>query len=256
MKYIVGNWKMNLGIRESVALARGILRSLRGNEKTPEVVLCPSFPALSEVRKVLTRSRVRLGGQNCGIEKSGAFTGDVSISMLEDVACKFVIIGHSERRHVLGETDEMVSKKLKLAMESGMTPILCVGEPKDVREAGDAISYIQSQLKSALDGMSTPRKKRLLVAYEPVWAIGSGKPADVGDIIEMHQIIRGYVEQNSRLQEKDISVLYGGSVKSDNAYQYLREGEIDGLLVGGASLKLAQFSGILAAGIEVIQAQD
>lgn len=256
MKYIVGNWKMNLGIRESVALARGVLRELRGEDEAPEVVLCPPFTALSEVRKVLARSRVRLGAQNCGTERSGAFTGEVSVAMLEDVSCSFVTVGHSERRTIFNETDDIVRKKLSVAMESKLTPILCVGESKEERDADRAKEFVQGQLAASLDGLNIPRSKPVFVAYEPVWAIGSGNPATVAEIIDMHQFIRNEVLRLTNKDEEGVAVLYGGSVDEENAYQYLREREVDGLLVGGASLKLQAFGGILRAGIDVIVAQQ
>lgn len=246
---------MNLGIRESVALARGVLRVLRGNEETPEVILCPSATALSEVRKVLARSRVDLGAQDCGTERSGAYTGAISSAQLEDVSCAYVIIGHSERRHIFHEPDDLIRQKFAAAMESKLTPILCVGESLNEREAGDAKEYVQGQIAAALDGIEVPRGKKLLIAYEPVWAIGTGKPASVNDILDMHEFIRAEALCHAHVPQEDVAVIYGGSVTDDNAYEYLREDEIDGLLVGGASLKLQAFADILRAGIDVIVAQ-
>ena len=247
---------MHLGIRESVALTRGVLRSLRGKEYTPEVVLCPSFTALSEVHKALARSRVRLGAQNVGVDRSGAYTGEVSPGMLEDVGCKYVLVGHSERREQFGDTDEMVSRRLDAVLDSKLTPVLCVGESKEVRDAGDAQSFVSEQLTSALQGRSWPRKKPLVIAYEPIWAIGSGQTISVGDAIEMHTHIRTIASDLTTVPEEDIAVLYGGSVDDDNAYSFLRENEIGGVLVGGASLKIRQFQEILEAAIDVIVAQE
>ncbi|MCH8049414.1 triose-phosphate isomerase [Patescibacteria group bacterium] len=256
MKYIVANWKMHLGIREGVALARGVLRGLRGEEVTPEVVLCPPFTALSEVHKVLARSRVQLGAQNCGTERSGAFTGEVSTMMLEDVDCSYVIVGHSERRTHFLETDEIVNKKMQVVAESKLTPILCVGENSKVREGGGAHEFVIDQLTKAFTDVRLKRKQKLFIAYEPIWAIGTGEPASIGDMVEMHQVIRAHVRKVVYINEEDLLILYGGSVDADNAYQFLREREVDGLLVGGASLKLQQFHGILKAGSEVILAQQ
>lgn len=247
---------MNLGIRESVALARGVLRSLRGEEETPEVVICPPFTALSEVRKVLARSRVQLGAQSCGVERSGAYTGDVSVAMLEDVSCGYVIIGHSERRARNGETNEMIQKKMQAVADSKLTSILCVGESKDVRSSGDEYNFVREQVRTAFDGVTVSRRKKVVIAYEPIWAIGSGEAASVGEIIEMHRFIREEAARLTDRSEEEIVILYGGSATDDNAYQFLREREIDGLLVGGASLKLHVFNGILKAGIEVIVAQQ
>lgn len=247
---------MNLGIRESVALARGVLHALRGKEETPEVILCASFTALSEVRKVLARSRVHLGAQNCGIGRSGAFTGDVSVAQLEDVSCAYVIVGHSERRHLLGESDDVVRQKVATAMESKLTPIICVGESMAEREAGREKSFVQGQVASALDGLVLPRGKKLILAYEPVWAIGSGNPASVQDAISMHEFIRAEALCHVKADPEDVVVLYGGSVTDENAYGFLREDQIDGLLIGGASLKPHEFGGILTSGVEVMVAQN
>lgn len=256
MKYIVGNWKMNLGIRESVALARNVLHAMRGHEVAPQVVLCPSFTALSEVRKVLTRSRIGLGAQDCGTEKSGAFTGNVSVGQLEDVGCAYVLVGHSERRHIFHESDELVRKKFASARQSKLQPILCVGEPQEDRENGNARVYVQGQLGAALEGVSLHDDENVLIAYEPVWAIGSGDSATVGDVIEMHSFIRKEVAGLLEISENRITVLYGGSITDENAYTFLREDAVDGLLVGGASLKPQLFSGILQAGIDVAEAQQ
>ncbi|MFH1712525.1 MAG: triose-phosphate isomerase [Patescibacteria group bacterium] len=256
MKYIIGNWKMHLGIRESVALARGVLRGLRGQEATPEVILCPPFTALSEVHKVLARSRVSLGAQNCGIKRSGAYTGEVSTLMLEDVGCAYVIIGHSERRTIFNETDELVNQKFNEVAISKLTPILCVGEPLKEREAGNAHQFVVNQIKNAFIDIRLKRKDRLFIAYEPIWAIGTGNPATVADAVEMHQLIRSTVQKLGVIDDSNLLILYGGSADGDNAYNFLREREIDGLLVGGASLKLQQFHQIMKSGGEVIQAQQ
>ena len=255
MKYVIGNWKMHLGVRESVAMARGVLRALRGKEDLPEIILCPPFTSLSEVYKVIARSRVMTGGQNCGPERSGAYTGEVSVAMLEDVKASTVLIGHSERRHVFGEDDALIAKKYAVALESRVNPVLCVGETNDVREVGTAFDYVRKQLTAALDGTSVPRRHTLMVAYEPVWAIGSGELPAVGDIVEMHGFIRDEIVKLTGEKRTAVKVLYGGSVNEENAYNLLRETDIDGLLVGGASLKLASFSGIIDAARDVIAAQ-
>lgn len=247
---------MNLGIRESAALARGILRSLRGRETAPEVIVCPSFVALSEVRKALSRSRVKLGAQNCGPEKAGAYTGEVAAPMLEDAGCEFVIIGHSERRQYFGETNELVKQRLQMALESNLIPIVCVGEPLEVREAGKALEYVEEQIKAVMSGVNFNKHQQLIIAYEPIWAIGTGKVAEVADAVAMQQHIRNLVSQLSNLSADRILVIYGGSVDAENAYALMRESEVDGVLVGGASIKLQQFEGIIAAGSEVMVAQQ
>lgn len=255
MKYVVGNWKMNLGIRESVALARGVLRALRGKEETPNIILCPSYTALGEVRKVLARSRVELGAQNCGPALSGAMTGEIGLPMLEDFGCSHVLIGHSERRAFFGETEAMIHEKISLFQQAKAMPILCVGESHEIRESGKALEFIAGQIDSAYEGVDVSQKKPVMIAYEPVWAIGTGEAATVGDVIEVHQFIRDRVSQLLQIEPEDVVILYGGSVDAENAYQYLREVEINGLLIGGASLKLQQFTAILESATEVILAQ-
>ena len=256
MKYIFANWKMNLGIRESVALARGVMQTLRGKERTPAVVIFPTFTVLNEVRKVMARSRMRLGAQNCGTEKKGAFTGEVSIGMLEDVGCEYVLIGHSERRHVFGESLDVVRQRFALAISSSLTPVLCVGEPLDEREAGNAKGYIGEQLTTALKGVRLARQKHLFIAYEPVWAIGSDHAALVADMVEMHEYIKDMARKLVDISQEKVHILYGGSVDAKNAYTFLREDLVDGVLVGGASLKIKEFQGIVDSATDVITAQE
>lgn len=241
MKYIIANWKMNLGIRESVALARGTLLALQGKEIVPEVILCPSATALSEVHKTLARTRMHLGGQNVGPGRSGAFTGELGVAQLEDVGCTHVIIGHSERR-AFGEVSETVAKKLAAVWEStSVTPILCVSTVAD--------------LKPALGLIKPNRSKKLFVAYEPTWAIGTGNPATPADAVrELTSLKAELVELGFAVDS--LVMLYGGSTNADNAYSYLREPIIDGLLVGGASLKVQEIHGVIMAAHEVITAKS
>lgn len=256
MKTIIGNWKMHLGIRESLAHTRGILRSIMGNDVLPEIVVCPSFTALSEVRKVLVRTHVLLGAQTMGTERFGAFTGDVSVAQLDDVGCQFVVIGHSERRAMNGETDAVVNTKMKLVAQTSIVPILCVGEPREIREAGKAEEYVGKQLATALRDVAFARGGRLIVAYEPIWAIGSGKSALPADAVAMHDAIRATLKDEATKRGLTIQIVYGGSVDGTNAYQFLREPSIDGVLVGGASLKLQEFETIIFAGRDVMIAQN
>lgn len=255
MKYVVANWKMNLGVRESIALARGVLRAIQGHEDLPVIVVCPSATALAEVHKLLTRTHVALGAQNAGPDKFGAFTGEIGLSQLAEVGCTYVIVGHSERRLYFHETDEVVAERLQAVVAAGLTPILCVGEPKDIRDSGKAVAYVLRQIKSAVAGLKLPRSQKLLVAYEPVWAIGRGKPAELKDVLEMHETIRNFLQEDLRLADDRFAVLYGGSIDGKNAYQFLRETEVDGLLVGGASLKINEFTKILEAACDVLEAQ-
>ncbi|MEK9155172.1 MAG: triose-phosphate isomerase [Patescibacteria group bacterium] len=256
MKTIIANWKMHLGIRESIAHARGVLRAIMGNDVLPEIVVCPSFTALSEVRKVLVRTHVQLGAQTMGPERFGAFTGEVSVAQLDDAGCLFVILGHSERRMMAGETDATVNTKMKLITQTSLVPVLCVGESRDVRKAGDAETFVARQLADALRNVRIAKSARLIVAYEPLWAIGSGESATPADAVAMHTMIREIVTKTIGVKNESLSVLYGGSVNGANAYQFLREPAIDGVLVGGASLKLQEFEAILTAGRDVMVAQN
>lgn len=256
MKTIIGNWKMNVGVRESVALARGTLLALRGRKMVPDVVVCPSFVALSEAHKVVARSSVALGAQNVFWEDQGAYTGEISPRMLTELGVVYVIVGHSERREHLAETDEMVGKKIARALEHGLTPVLCIGETKEQRDAGQQRDRLRDELVSALKGVHLKHRDRLFVAYEPIWAIGTGQTPEVADVKATHGFIREMLtEIFSSTDSKAIQILYGGSVDGDNAYAFLREDEVDGVLVGGASVKLNQFKDIIAAASEVLEAQ-
>ncbi|TAK03864.1 triose-phosphate isomerase [Patescibacteria group bacterium] len=255
MKTVIANWKMNVGTRESVALARGVLLALRGRSCFPETVLCPPFPALSEVRKVLARSHASLGAQDLFWEDAGAFTGEVSPRMLLEHGVTHAIIGHSERRQHLGETDEMVGKKTRAALEAGLNAILCVGETAAERDAGAQEAVVERQLRAALTGARPKGQARLLVAYEPVWAIGTGRSASPADAAAMHAHVRSLVAKLAPALSSRLSVLYGGSVDGKNAHSFLREKEVDGVLVGGASVKHTEFAEILSAACDVIEAQ-
>ncbi len=257
MKTIIANWKMQVGVRESVALARGTLLTLRGRRVTPSLVLCPPFVALSEVRKVVARSSASLGAQNVFWKTSGAFTGETSVRMLEELGVTHVIIGHSERRTVLGESDEMVNRKVLQALESKMVPIVCVGEDSIQREAGQTQEVVQGQVLRALSGVRLRVSDKVFIAYEPLWAIGSGTPASTADVVGVHAFIRSVLAQTfPHSRDEQFGLLYGGSVSADNAYSFLRENEVDGVLVGSASVKINQFNGIVQAAAEVMEAKE
>lgn len=241
MKMIIANYKMHCGVRESTALARGVLRGVQGKEHIPEIVLCPSFPALVDVRKVVAKTHVMLGAQDVASTPNGAFTGEVSATQLKDVGCDYVLVGHSERREGLGETDDVIRGKLMQAFAASVVPVLCVGK--------DAIT----QVAAAFRDVVVPRGERVIVAYEPLSAIGTGNAASVADVVAMHQAIRRAV--TSIIADRDVFVLYGGSVDGKNAHDYLRERDVDGVLVGGASVKLAEFLTVIAAAEEVLHAQ-
>ncbi len=248
---------MNLGVRESVALARGILRYMRGKDSLPDLILCPSFTALSEVYKATARSRSQLCAQNCGPEyRNGAYTGEISPSQLEDVHASYVLIGHSERRQFFGEEDDIIVQRYCAANDSKLIPILCVGETKEEHGDGKAQNVVIDQVAAVLKHVDISSNKPVFIAYEPVWAIGSGSLPAASEIVAMHQLIRQKVAILLDRGEDTVKVLYGGSVTDENAYTLLREREIDGLLIGGASLRLQSFTGIIDAAQEVITAQE
>ena len=244
MKTIVANWKMNLGIRGSVALTKQILLALKAQKMAPEVIVCPGYLALSEVRKVIAHSRISLGAQDMFWETQGAFTGEVSPTELKEVGVSHILIGHSERRNILGETNEMIAKKVLAACSNGIVPIVCVGESIEDHASGITIETIKKQIQQvfslvAEQGFTNP----IYVAYEPVWAIGSGQSADPKEVAKVHAVIR---EELRSVITGSVSVLYGGSVDDSNAQSFLAEEDVDGLLVGGASLKLRELTEIFA----------
>ncbi len=255
-KLIVGNWKMKIGTRESIALARGVLLALRGKRTVPEVVVCPPFVALGEVRKAVAKSRVALGAQNVFWEDDGAFTGEISPRMLTELGVTHVIVGHSERRAHLAETDEMVHAKLVAAARNKLTPILCVGETADERARGEAESKVAAQVRAAVRHVRFGREG-FAVAYEPIWAIGTGESATPADAVAMHAHIRRIlVAELDGPTAAKAPILYGGSVDGTNAFSFLREPEIGGVLVGGASVKIHQFIEILNAASDVIEGEQ
>jgi triosephosphate isomerase len=256
MKTIVGNWKMNLGSRESVALARGVILALRGKKTLPEVVVCPPFPALGEVHKVTARSHVQIGAQNLFWEEKGAFTGEVSSRMLTELGASHVIIGHSERRRLLGETDAMVHQKLAAALSAKLVPIFCVGESKEQRDAGQHQDIVAAQLHAGLSGLRLRPRDQFFVAYEPVWAIGTGVAATPADAVAMHSFIRTHLRDVIGEAAGSVRVLYGGSVDGANIYSFLREPEVDGVLVGGASVKLQEFKRIIDTAVELMEGNE
>lgn len=256
-KMIIANWKMNLGIRESLALAKMVLLSLQGKEVIPRVVLCPSFLALADVRKLIARSRVALGAQDVGPDRFGAYTGAVGLGQLEDVGCAYVLIGHSERRMVFAETDELLRRKIGIvAQAKQLQSVVCVGESAEEHASGNAVDAVVRMLRRSLAAVELPKTSPLpIIAYEPVWAIGSGVQPTVPEVLA---VIRALRETMQELFPERVSypILYGGSVNAENAYAFLREPEIDGVLVGGASLKIHEFQGILSAACDVMNYQS
>ena len=229
---------MNKTIGEAIELATGLKRELFKVDNV-DIILCPPFTALSEVGETITGSNIELGAQNLHWEESGAYTGEVSASMLKDAGCKYVIIGHSERRKYFGETNDSVNKKIKKAIFSGLLPIMCVGETLKERETGKTLDVVRDHIEGGLKDLSKEDTKKVIVAYEPVWAIGTGKNATPKEAQEVHQFIRGLI---AKLFDKDtasfVRIQYGGSVNPDNMAELINENDIDGALVGGASLKV------------------
>lgn len=243
---IAGNWKMNLDRQAAAALAGAIARRA-GDLPHLDLVVCPPSVYLETVRAALAGSPVGLGAQNMYHEAAGAFTGEISAAMLVDVGCRYVILGHSERRHILGETDEQINRKVQAALSAGLTPIACVGELLEEREAGKTASVIRRQVGGSLAGLSDEHMGRVVVAYEPVWAIGTGKVATPQQAQEVHLDLRKLIAEryNSGLAQT-VRILYGGSVKASNAAELLSQPDVDGALVGGASLKADEFLAIAA----------
>lgn len=242
---IAGNWKMNGLTRESVELAASVRRLLDGFEGA-EVVVCPPFTALGAVRGALEGSRIRLGGQDIHWEAKGAFTGEISPAMLKDVGCSYVILGHSERRHILGETNDMVNRKLKAALGAAMTPIVCVGELLEERNMKVTREVIERQIAKAFEGVSAQDASGAVVAYEPVWAIGTGLTATPAQAQEIHHFVRNLLSRKyGEATANTLRILYGGSVKPDNIRNLMAQPDVDGALVGGASLQASDFSKIV-----------
>ena len=246
-KVIAGNWKMNKDLNESQNLVSGIIDGL-GNDNKCDVVVCPPFTSLNEVHSLIKNTPIKLGAQNVYYETDGAFTGEVSTGMLKSVGCDYVIIGHSERRTIFGEKDELLNKKNKKALADGLKVIFCIGESLAQREEGITNSVVEKQLQKGLDGISSEELNNIIIAYEPVWAIGTGKTATPEQAQEVHAFIRNYISQKySKESGEGLIIQYGGSVKPDNAASLLSQPDIDGALIGGACLKVDSFLSIIAA---------
>lgn len=238
---IAGNWKMNKNIGESIDLANSIKRSLYDVEDV-EIVVCPPFTSLSDVNEITMETNIKLGAQDCFWEKEGAFTGEISASMLKNVGCEYCIIGHSERRQFFGETNETVNKKLKSLLKENLKPIVCVGEKLEERKSGRTFDVIKDHVLNSLAGISKEDMLRTVVAYEPVWAIGTGVNATKEQAEEAHKYIRKLLaEMHGDETAKSVRIQYGGSVKPENIKELISQEDVDGALVGGASLKADSF---------------
>lgn len=245
---VVGNWKMNGSQSDCLELASTIARDIKAKTPPVQVVLAPPFTGLAAVEKALRDSTVQLAAQNCHWQMSGAFTGEVSPSMLKDLGCAFVILGHSERRHIFHEGDDMIAQKITPVIHQGMRPILCVGETVEERRSKKTFEIIMRQLQSALKGLGNDAIDNVEIAYEPVWAIGTGQNATPEQIREVHAHIKQFVNASFGTSKNGgVRILYGGSVKPDNAAAIAAIDEVSGLLVGGASLQAASFLSIARA---------
>jgi len=241
--YIAGNWKMNKTTTEAVSLAKELLET--GSFKN-KVMIAPPYTALDAVSGVIKNSGIILGAQNMSSEESGAHTGEISILMLKDLGVKTVILGHSERRHIYGETDEVINKKVKLALNHDLEVVLCIGETLEERESGKANEVVTNQLTKGLKGVTNSDLSRVTIAYEPVWAIGTGKTASPADANAIHQVVRNEVKNlYGEKEAEEIIIQYGGSVKPGNVNDLMSEENIDGALVGGAALKAETFIPIM-----------
>lgn len=242
---IAGNWKMHTNTSEAVTLAKSVAEASRGLTDR-QVMIAPPFTALAAVAAAVKGSGVRVAGQNVCWEGKGAFTGEIAPAMLLDVGCTMVIIGHSERRHIFGETDAMINKRVAGAQAAGLIPILCIGETLAEREAERTFTVLEAQLRQGLAGISVIDPSLLVIAYEPVWAIGTGKTASKEQAQEVHAFVRNLLAE---IYEKNIAaqirILYGGSVNSDNVDALMKQVDVDGALVGGAALKAETFARII-----------
>jgi triosephosphate isomerase (TIM) len=242
--FIAGNWKMHLTIREAGRLAAAVVEA--GPEfREAEIVLIPPFTSLAEVAKSVLGTELRLGAQNLFWADHGAYTGEISAPMLADLGCRYVVIGHSERRQLFSESDETVNKKIRAALGSGLRPIFCLGESLEERQAGRAMTKIGAQLNLGLDGLGPEQFREIIVAYEPIWAIGTGQTATPGQAEEVQGFIRDTLSQKVGKEAAICAIIiYGGSVKPSNSYSLYKEKDIDGFLVGGASLEAESFIAI------------
>ena len=242
-KLVAGNWKMNGSLAANAQLLAGIKAEFASG--TCDVAVCVPYPYLAQCQQLLEGTVIGLGAQDLSLHESGAYTGEVSAAMLVEFACSYVIVGHSERRAYFGETDELVARKTRRAIESGLTPIVCVGETLSQREAGQTDVVVGHQIDAVLALLNTDDVSRIVVAYEPVWAIGTGKTATPEMAQEVHAMLRARLHAKSASAAIEVRILYGGSMKPDNAAELLAMPDIDGGLIGGAALKATDFLSIV-----------
>jgi triosephosphate isomerase len=245
---VAGNWKMNTTLQEGVALAKDVNEALKGVTPKCDVVICTPFTHLASVNAAIDTTKLGLGAENCADHKSGAYTGEVSATMVASTGAKYVILGHSERRQYYGETSETLKEKVALAFENGLTPIFCIGEVLAERENGTYNEVVKTQIEEALFNLSAEDFSKIILAYEPVWAIGTGKTATPEQAEDMHAYIRSLIAAKYGNEVADsTSILYGGSCKPSNAKELFAKPDIDGGLIGGAALDAASFMGIVTA---------
>jgi triosephosphate isomerase len=242
---IAGNWKLFKTSKEAIDLVTSLIPLVK-DVTDVEIIVAPVFTVLDVVRKTIEDSNVKVAGQDCFWEEEGAYTGEVSPKMLNDAGCSHVIIGHSERRQYFGETDDTVNRKLKAALNGGLVPIFCAGETLVERQGGETLAVLRKQVERGLSGIAAANAEGVIIAYEPVWAIGTGKTASANQAQEAHKFIRDLLsELYGQVVAEKIRILYGGSVKPDNVKGLLSQPDIDGALVGGASLKAETFAAIV-----------
>lgn len=247
-KIIAGNWKMNNDIAQSTELINGLKTSLAGKTLNATVIICPPYTSLGAAQQLIAGSVIKLGAQDVSLYDSGAYTGEVSVSMLKSVGCTYVIVGHSERRQFHAETNEIINQKAKKVLAGGLIPIICIGETLEQREQNITDQVLTTQTTGVLAGLSAADVEKSIVAYEPVWAIGTGKTASKEQAEQAHQTIRGVIAKlYSPATAEKVVIQYGGSVKADNAKELLSQPNIDGALVGGACLKADSFTAIITA---------
>lgn len=255
--FIVGNWKMNLTLDDAKNLTKRLRKEMMNLNDVVDVGVCPSFVYLKDICEILHDSKIYVGGQNMYLEKSGAFTGEVSGAMLKDVGCTHVIIGHSERRTIFQETNPVINSKITAALYNELNPILCIGERLEERESGRTEEVVGLQLNECLKDLSPEQISELTIAYEPIWAIGTGKTATPDQANEIHSFIRKMLENmHGDIVAQNIRIQYGGSVNSENAKELLSQPEIDGALVGGASLDSESFLKIVSDAIKLSLTTD
>jgi triosephosphate isomerase (TIM) len=242
---IAGNWKMNKTVAEALALAQGLKRELK-DVKESDIVICPPFTALESVSREVIDSNIRIGAQNMSENNFGAFTGEIAAGMLKEFSVRYVILGHSERRQYQKESDELISKKALAAHAASLKPIVCVGETLEEREAGQTEKVVETQVRGSLAGLTKNQMEETIIAYEPVWAIGTGKTATTEQAQEVHAFVRKIlVSMFDETVARRVRIQYGGSVKPQNARELMKQPDIDGALVGGASLDIRSFADII-----------